>query len=96
MTAKLHPHIKHFIRSVVLAEMSAVGPSKSYLWKEELFKKVQEAILEKLETIQTKEDMSLIIDNKIVELKQEIDKTLTMIGNTLKQVPLEIIKRAAR
>lgn len=93
MATKLHPHLKNFIKSVVLAEVSSIGPSKSYLWKEELMKQVQMEVMDKIDSIQTKEDMDKIIDTKVLELKKDMSRVLDMIGNTLKNVPLEVLKK---
>jgi hypothetical protein len=91
--SKLHPHLKAFIKSVVLAEMSNVGPSKSYLYKEELMKEVQTAVMDNIETIQTKEDMDKVIDQKTKILREEMDRVIQMINNTMKNVPLDVLKK---
>ena len=94
--AKLHPHIKSFIHSVVLAEMASLGPSKDYQYKETMMKKVQEAVLDSLDNIRTKEDMDRVISARVQDLRVELSKTLDMIESVLKQIPLEVIKQAER
>jgi hypothetical protein len=93
MSTKIHPHLKAFIKSVVLAEMSNIGPSKSYLYKEELMKEIQGAVLENLDSIQSKEDMDKVIDDKTSFLKEEMNRVIQMINNTMKNVPLEVLKK---
>lgn len=94
--SKLHPHLKNFIRSVVLAEVSSIGPSKSYQWKETIMRDLQSHIIDNIEAINTKEDLDAIINSKIQELKQDMNKVLDMIGHTLKNVPVDVLKRVSK
>lgn len=94
--AKIHPHLKAFIRSVVMTEMSGgIGPSKGYMWKEQLMKQVQAAVLDSLDAISSPADLEHVIDGEIQNIKADFDKTLDMVGMTLKQVPLDVLKQGA-
>lgn len=74
---------------------SLIGPSKSYSWKEQLMQKVQKELLTNLDNIQTQQDLDSFIDSKIDVLRQEMEQTLGMISNTLKKIPLDVLKRAS-
>lgn len=94
MATKLHSHLKHFIHQVVLSEMaSVIGPSKTYLWKEALMKRIQEKILEDLDVIQTQEDLNAKIDEHVSSFAKEIEETLKMIARTLKGLDIKLLKR---
>lgn len=90
---KIHPHIKSFIHSVVMAEMSPVGPSKSYIWKESLMKEVQEHILDRLNEVKTQEDLAKVTSEEINKLSVDFKSTLEMINLTLRQIPVDILKQ---
>lgn len=94
MAARLHPHLKAYIHSVVMTEMAELGPSKAYVWKENLMKQVQTAVLDNLEAISSQQDLEKVIDGEILNIKSEFDRTLDMVGRTLKQVPIEVLKNA--
>lgn len=91
MATKIHPHLKAFIRGIVMAEM--IGPSESYKFREQLMREVQTRVLDKLNEIKTKEDMDKIIEENTEQLKEEMNRILDMIGGALKNVPLDILKR---
>ena len=92
MASKIHPHLRAFIHSVVLTEMAELGPSKAYMWKENLMKQVQAAVLDNLENISSTQDLEKVIDGEIFNIKSEFDRTLDMIGRTLKQIPLSVLR----
>ena len=95
MATKIHSHLKHFIHQVILAEMATViGPSKTYAWKEALMKRIQEKILEDLDSIQTQEQLNAKIDEHIVAFAKEIEDTLKMISRTLKGLNIAVLRRS--
>lgn len=91
---KLHPHLKAFIRNVVLAEM--VGPSESYLYKEELMKRIQAMVFDKIGTIQTQEELAALIDQAVADFHKLIEEDLDMIRKTLRMVPVALLKSLAK
>jgi len=93
----LHPHIKHFIRGVILAEMGEkLGPSKKYQWKEGIMTEVQEDIMSKLSEIETQEDLAHAIDESVNKFHAEkIIPLLDMIKRTLRNIPIQIIRQTA-
>jgi uncharacterized protein (DUF4213/DUF364 family) len=93
MSSKIHPHLKSFIKSVVLAEMSTIGPSKTYLWKETLMKEVVSSILEKLDNCESEEKLKEELSLQIKAKKIEINEAFDMIESTLGHVPLNVFKR---
>lgn len=93
---KIHPHIKNFIHSVVLSELHGTGTGKDYLWKEEVFKNIERHILENISSINTKEDMEKEIDKRTKLLKEELNKVLEMASGTLKNIPIDIIKKISK
>ena len=96
MASKIHPHLKAFIHSVVLTEMSGLGPSKAYAWKENVMRQVQSAVLDNLENISSPQDLEKVIDGEVQNIKADFDKTLNMVAMTLKQVPIRILKNALK
>jgi rRNA-processing protein FCF1 len=91
---KLHPHLKAFIRNTVLAEMT--GPSESYKYKEEMMKRIQTDVLEKLDTIATQEQLAQLIDNATTSFKLVLINDLDMISRTLKAVPIAVLKKITK
>jgi rRNA-processing protein FCF1 len=91
---KLHPHLKAFIRNTVLAEMT--GPSESYKYKEEMMKRIQTEVLEKLDTITSQEQLAQLIDNTTISYKAVLMNDLEMIARTLKSVPIAVLKKITR
>lgn len=95
MSKKLHSHLKHFIHQIVLTEMATtLGPSKTYMWKESLMKRIQEKILDDLDSIQTQQDLNDKIDQHVREFAKEIEDTLRMIARTLKNLNVGLLKRS--
>lgn len=92
--AKIHPLLKSYIHSIVMTEMSSLGPSKNYAWKESVMKQVQSAVLDNLNNITTPEELEKVIDGEIQNIKADFDRTLSMVASTLKQVPIEVLRKA--
>jgi len=92
--AKLHPHLKHFIRSVIASElMESVGPSKKYEFKEGVMRALQESILEDIDSVQTQEDLEKLVDQKVAKFRAEqLEPLLKMIERVVKQIPLSVFK----
>lgn len=90
-------YIKKLIESVVKSESNklkeAIGPSKSYTWKEDFMQKLQKDVAASVTELKTQEELNLFIDKKIVEYKAEVENVFNMIGNTLKQIPIDILKK---
>ena len=73
--------------------MSNIGPTNSTLYKEELFREMERHVSNNLNNIQTKEDMDKIVDEKTIFLKEEMDKVLSMINGTMKNIPLDVLRK---
>lgn len=89
MAAKVHPHLKSFIRSVIAAE--AFG-KKAGKWQEQLMRDVQSNILERLEEIKSQADLEKVTTEEVKKLQGDFTLTLEMIGRTLQQLPIELLK----
>jgi len=96
--SKLHPHIKHFIKTIVLTEMGEkLGPSNSYKWKEGLMVEIQDLIASRIEQVNSQEDLQALIEQVVDDFHAtKVIPTLNMIKQTLKQVPIDIIKTVAK
>ncbi len=92
---KLHPHIKHFIKTIIATELNeAIGPSEKYKWKEGIIQEIQSYLMEHLGEVQTQEDVTRQIDIGMQEFKEKkLEPVLVMISNTLKQIPLDVLKK---
>ena len=93
--AKLHPHLKHFIRSVIAAELneSSVGPSKKYEWKEGVMRELQEGILDNLDTVSSQEQLVLLVDRMVEEFRRKkLEPVIDLVSRTLKQIPLSVLQ----
>lgn len=91
---KIHPHLKSFIHSVVLAEMSIPGQSKkSSQWKENLMRQVQSNVLERLDEVQCQTDLEKVTHEEIKKVKDDFTGLMDLMGHTLKQVPVEMLKQ---
>lgn len=93
--AKLHPHLKHFIHSVILTELNeSIGPSKKYEYKEAIMREVQQMIIDRIDEVQNQQELSLLVDNVVLEFKKkQIEPLLEMISRVIKQVPLDVLKK---
>lgn len=89
MATKIHPHLKSFIRSVVAAEVLGKKTGK---WQEQLMRDVQGNILERLEEIKSQADLERVTTEEIKKLQGDFSLTLEMIGRTLQQLPIELLK----
>lgn len=92
--AKVHPHLKAFIHGVVMAEMSEIGPSKSYQWKENLMRQIQTNVLERLDELKTQGDVERITLEETQKVQNDFIRTLDMVKRTLQQVPVDILKKS--
>jgi nitrogen regulatory protein PII-like uncharacterized protein len=90
MATKIHPHLKSFIHSIVVAEMSGSKPSK---WKELLMREVQSSILGRLEEVKSQEDLTRVTKEEVRKVEHDLSLTLGMIRDTIQELPLEILKR---
>jgi hypothetical protein len=91
---KIHPHLKSFIHSVVMAEMTLPGQTKrSVQWKENLMRQVQSNVLERIDEVQSQADLEKITLEEVKKFKEDFVGILELIGQTLKQVPVEVLKQ---
>jgi hypothetical protein len=95
MSGKLHPHLKKYLHDVILSEtMPGANPSK---WKEELIKHIQEEVIDNLDTsIDNETDLNRFVEDKLAQVKVDLEKDLESIGNTVKQIPLDLLRRYRR
>lgn len=92
MSVKIHPHLKSFIHSVVISELSTAGKRNRKSWQEDLMRQVQGKILERVEEITTSSDLQRITTEEIKKLQEDFSLTLEIVGRTLQQVPLNLLK----
>lgn len=92
--AKLHPHLKAFIRGIILTEMGSDDEHspKKQAWKEEVLSNCIEELVSKIDTIQTEEQYRVFISNIVSELKERMDRMIDSIMVTLNGIPLVVIK----
>lgn len=91
---KIHPHLKSFIHSVVMAEMTLPGQSKkSSQWKEDLMRQVQGNVLERLDEVASQQDLIRVTQEEIRRFREDFVGILDLIGQTLGQVPLDVLKQ---
>lgn len=93
MAAKVHPHLKSFIRSVVASEV--LGSSKkpgNNKWQEHLMRDVQSNILDRLGEIGSQADLERVTLEEVRKLQGDFSLTLERIGRTLQQLPIELLK----
>lgn len=91
MTApKIHPHLKSFIHSIVVAEMSGNKPSK---WKELLMREVQGNILARIHEIKDQNDLARVTKEEVGKSEQDLSLTLEVIKHTIQELPVEVLKR---
>lgn len=95
MSGKLHPHLKKYLHDVILAETTpGCNPSR---WKEELVKHIQEEVIDNLDTsIDNQMDLNKFVEDKLAQVRLDLEKDLVSIGNTVKQIPLDLLRRYKR
>lgn len=89
-TPRIHPHLKSFIHSIVVAEMSGNKPSK---WKELLMREVQGNILARIQEIQDQSDLVRVTREEVGKSERELSLTLEVIRHTIQELPVEVLKR---
>ena len=90
---KLHPHIKHFLKTIVLAELST---STKKNWEQKFAEYVFMELMEHLESnpVQTTEELSKVVDEQINKIKTGyVEKVFETISNSAKQFPLDILNK---
>lgn len=90
---KVHAHLKSFIHSVVIAEMSGLGSAKASIWKEKLMRQVQGSVLDRLNEIKQQSDLERITSEEVHKVQTEFVRTLEMVGKVLQQVPVDVLKQ---
>lgn len=89
--SKLHPHLKKYIKDVIISETKPnCKPSR---WKEEAIKTIEEQIIDDLPNITTSEQFEHLIEVKISDIRQQLLIDIKSIENTVKQIPLDLIRR---
>lgn len=86
--------LKLLIEQMVKKEL--VSMSKSYMFKEELMKIVQNSLKSYANDITNQEDFEQTIDNELSKLQSDLDLTISMIGKALKAIPFEIFFKAMK
>lgn len=91
--SKVHAHLKSFIHSVVIAEMSGLDSVKSSRWKENLMREVQGSVLDRLGEIKQQSDLERITTEEVGKVQMEFVRTLEMVGKVLQQVPVDVLRQ---
>jgi hypothetical protein len=96
MKRKLHPHLKSFIRSVVQAELAKPGDTKrNTMWAEKLFRDVEDGVLGRISEIETQDDLRRVTREEVSKFQVELKALMDLVGRTLEQVPLDLLKSNA-
>lgn len=90
MANKIHPHLKSFIHSVIVAEMPDGKPSK---WKELLMREVQGNILARINEVKDKNDLARVTKEEVGKSERDLSLTFEVIKQTIQELPLEVLKR---
>ena len=85
--------LKEVIKKMVLQETQKIAMGAGYRWKEELMQKAQEAVVSRIDMIESQEEYESVVDAEIEKLKEDIDNTLEMVARTLYQIPFQAFKR---
>lgn len=92
---RLHPHLKAFIHSVVQAEVARVGETKRHtLWAEKLFHDVEDGVLSRIEEVKDQADLKRVTREEVARFKDEFSSLMDLVGRTLEQLPLDLLKQA--
>lgn len=90
---KLHPHLKSFISSVVHAEIAKAGETRrDTMWAEKLIRDVEEGVLCRVDEINTQSDLQKITREEVAKFQHEFSSLMELVGRTLEQIPLELLK----
>ncbi len=88
---KIHPHIKHYVRSVLLAD----SKSKDDKWKEIVVKELEEKLFANIPTTITIESYQKSVDTVVKEFEDnDMKNFLNQIKIAFKQIPLNLLKNA--
>lgn len=92
---KLHPHVKHFLRSVIYSELNDTIPTNSRKdWREGLLQELQAQVLSKLQDAKSASDIQVIVEQTVDEFKKEkLDRIMSVACSVLKATPLDTLKR---
>ena len=86
---KIHPHIKHYIRSVLMSGSSL----KTDKWKDAVVKEIEEELFSKLTSTISTESYQETVDQVIKEFEeQQMKQFLLQMKQAFKQIPLSLIK----
>lgn len=77
-----------------MAEMVLPGQSKkSAQWKEDLMRQVQGNVLERLDEVASQQDLIRVTQEEVRRFRDDFASVLDLIGQTLGQVPLDVLKQ---
>jgi hypothetical protein len=85
--------LKNIIREMVLQETEKITMGGAYRWKEELMQRIQEAVISRIDLVESQDEYESVVDSEVEKLKEDIDNTLEMIARSLYQVPFQAFKR---
>jgi hypothetical protein len=95
--SRLHPHLEHFIKTVVMTELNeSIGPSKEYQWREGLMRMVLEGVTKQLDVVTTQEELKSLTKQQTAIVLQEVTKQLQIIENVVAQIPVDVLKSQQR
>jgi len=90
MSTKLHPHIKHFIKTIVLSELPKENQGK---WEQKFAEHVFSELIEEIEkkSVTTQKELEEVVDVKLNEIKNSyVDFVFKTIQNSAKLIPLDV------
>jgi len=93
--AKLHPHVKHFLRSIIYTELNdSIPKNQKKDWREGLLEELQVQIFDESQNIQSKEELEEIVERVVDRFKREkIDRVFSVASAVLKATPLHTLRK---
>lgn len=94
---RLHPHLEHFIKTVVMTELNeSIGPAKEYQWREGLMRLVLEGVTKQLGAVTTQEELKALTKQQTVIAGKEVLRQLEIIESVVAQIPVDVLKSQQR
>lgn len=94
---RLHPHLEHFIKTVVMTELNeSIGPSKEYQWREGLMRLVLEVVTKQLDAVTTQEELKILTKQQTLLAGKEVMRQLEIIESVVSQIPIDVLKSQQR
>lgn len=95
--AKIHPHLKAFIRGIILTELDVhIGNTpKQQIWKEEVLSNCIEKLVSMANSLNEQNEYEEHIEALGEQLRKDLNVLVDSIVVSLKGIPLTVIKQVA-